>query len=177
MNQFNPIRKLTGNGWLYANPLEHSLVMKVALIWGFSLADFDTWLINLEPCPAKDEMVQFRETILVESTATLKRTIELLKLRRNTIDRENYILPLANGVVSNLTKKNGASGGKKKFEALKAEAVRLASIYTDKTSQDLANLVYLDVRRFADKNKLKKLSEKEELKTIARWIEGTSKTI
>ncbi len=175
MSQFNPARNWTGDGWLYTNTLEQSLMVKVALTWGFNLPDFDTWLIDLESCAAKDGMMKYREEMLHESTAMLKRSIESLKQSRFMIERENFLLPLAKGEVSNLAKKYGAAGGVQKFSALKTEVIRLANPYTDKTPNEIARLIYLDVRRFADDKKLKKLSEKEELTTIARWIKTAPK--
>jgi len=69
----------------------------------------------------------------------------------------------------------GKLGGSKKFAKLKDEAIRLSKNSRTDKPFDIAREIYLDVRRYADSNGLKKLSEKQEKRTIAGWVEESQK--
>jgi len=76
--------------------------------------------------------------------------------------------------------------GSARYFDLKTEAVRLSktTVYLSEKSADIAQGIYLDLRRFADNHidkngKLKpliKLSENREIKTISGWINEDRKT-
>jgi hypothetical protein len=83
------------DSWVYEDKKEHSLVLKVAIRWGFDLPDFDTWLDKLEPCVAKDELVERRNSLIHQSSDALRGNIEFLKLRREGIERDEFLVPLA----------------------------------------------------------------------------------
>ena len=82
------------DSWLYSDPNEHSLVLKVALSWGFDLPSFDTWLENLEQCKAKTELIDRRKNLNKESE-TLKGSLEFLKVQMLRILQDDVKTPFA----------------------------------------------------------------------------------
>jgi len=83
------------DSWLYEDRAQQSLMQKVAIAWGFNLPDFDTWLENLEPCEAKNELVERRINLINLDKDMLRLHVEWLKLRRLMIDRDDFVVPLA----------------------------------------------------------------------------------
>lgn len=66
---------------------------------GFDLPDFDRWLSALEPCGAKTELLE-RRSLAIQASKDSKRDavlrhLEWMMLRRQYLDREGFLLPLA----------------------------------------------------------------------------------
>lgn len=64
MKKFHPKRKCTKERdqeiWVYEDPNDQALAIKGA-IFQFNLVDFDTWLMKLETCAAKDQLIERRQ--------------------------------------------------------------------------------------------------------------------
>lgn len=92
-------RTETPDGWAYKDPDEHSLVVKSVLFLGFNLPLFDTWLEELEECVAKRDLIILRRGAvkLMQKGAHdhIQDRLTILKLCRYTIERNDYVVPLA----------------------------------------------------------------------------------
>lgn len=83
----------------------------VAESMGFDLRAFDDWLGELEPCPARDELLALRVEAKAADRARLRPLLELMHARRFLIDREGFLLPLARkGDAFKPGKPEGAAG-------------------------------------------------------------------
>jgi hypothetical protein len=99
MKKFNPDRTCAiENGretWVYKNRKEHFLAIK-AIIYGFNLSEFDTWLMEFEECEAKEELIERRKAAVNASDqATLKAHLEFLNLQWYYIRRVGFLFPFA----------------------------------------------------------------------------------
>jgi len=90
-----PKRIFVDDVWVYANKSENSLILKIALSWGFNIPDFDTWLEKLEPCKAKSELILLRKNLVKEKIEALKGCVQFLQSQMFLIKREDFLLPLA----------------------------------------------------------------------------------
>lgn len=88
-------RTETPDGWEYKDPAESSLVIKSLLFLGFDLPSFDTWLEELAECVAKRDLLILRRGAVKLAHDHLKDRLTILKLCRKTIERDDYVVPLA----------------------------------------------------------------------------------
>lgn len=100
MTKFAPIRKSFKREevvfWIYEDAAEQSLYVKAGMLGGFNLGEFDTWLISLEACQAKQELIERRQAAIeAENIHELRRHIEFLTIRSLFLRREDALLPLA----------------------------------------------------------------------------------
>ena len=118
MKKFHPKRKCTKEKdqeiWDYEDPNDQALAIKGA-IFQFNLVDFDTWLMKLETCAAKDQLIGRRQAAVdAKNISVLQRHLEFMSLQWSSIDREDFLLSLAKiGDTSQKNKTKAAEASKK----------------------------------------------------------------
>jgi hypothetical protein len=129
------------DSWLYKDKSEHALVLKIALRWGFDLPTFDTWLENLEPCAAKDELIERRVSLINLSSQALKGGIEFIKLRHEMIARDEVVIPLARARIEHLKTQKKNSSQPRSSNAVRDAVMKEMSVYkkADYSLQDFLN--------------------------------------
>jgi hypothetical protein len=118
-------RQDAGGVWECDDPEERSFAIVAMFVYGFDVVAMDQWLGRLESCPARDEILEWRRQAKDVSLgsgpdAAMKPLLELMKIRRHTIDREGFLLPLAKTGDASL--KRSKAGGEKTAATLKDEA-------------------------------------------------------
>lgn len=141
-------RTETPGGWEYKDPDEIALVFDSLLFLGFDLPSFDTWLEELEECVAKRDLIILRRGAvkLMQKRAHdhIKDRLTVLKLCRYTIERNDYVVPLARlakdhktkqqAKAQNLRPKKNDSGEHFSIEAI---AGKLKKHYPGETAKEL----------------------------------------
>jgi hypothetical protein len=86
--------------WKCDDPDEMTFALVAMMVYGFDVVGMDHWLGRLEDCPARDQILEWRRQAKAGSLVsgphvTMKPLLELMLIRRYTIDREGFLLPLA----------------------------------------------------------------------------------
>lgn len=89
-----PTWRETPAGWTTDDPAELAFAHR-AVIAGVDLRRLDDWLRELEPCPARDELLALRLEAKSAARPAMRRALELMQTRRLWIEREGILLPLA----------------------------------------------------------------------------------
>lgn len=127
------------------------------------LAIFNALNASLYLCASKEFKIQNNApSILGEAWFWYGNALENIGYLKGTLG-----IDLA---ISNRAKSAGQMGGRAKHKELKAEVIRLSMDYPNDKPTKIATKIYRNVSLFADANGLPKLSEKEEFRTIAKWI-------
>ena len=141
-------RTETPDGWEYKDPDEIRLVFDSVLFLGFDLPAFDTWLEELEDCVAKRDLIILRRGAvkLMKKGAHdhIKDRLTILKLCRYTIERNDYVVPLARLGKDHKTKQQAKaqkprqkkSDSGEKF-SIRAIAGKLKQNHTGETAREL----------------------------------------
>ena len=100
MKKFSPKRKSIKREkevfWIYEDAAEQSLYVKAGMLGRFNLGEFDTWLVSLEACKAKQELIERRQAAIESKNIhELRRHIEFLTIGSLLIRREDALLPKA----------------------------------------------------------------------------------
>lgn len=105
-----------GGAWTCDDASEQAFAWRAA-IQGFDLPAFDAWLATLPPSPARDELLERRELARAADPNNGHQRIALdwLRLRRYTIEREGFLLPLAQHGAAMRGKPKGAAGPMRKL--------------------------------------------------------------
>ena len=77
------------DSWVYADPDQQALALKVSMTWGFDLPNFDAWLENLKQSKVKSELIERRVQLIKEKSKFLKGSLEFLKLGRLLIKQKS----------------------------------------------------------------------------------------
>jgi len=135
VKDFAPQRQLTGYieteqqlkipVWIYADPKEQSLLNKAGIVGKFNLVDFDSWLIELGPCVARDELIERRQSAInAKNIQELRCHIEFLSLQWHHIRREDALLPRARN--DKARQERRSEGGQKSKAIKQAKADELS---------------------------------------------------
>ena len=143
MKDFAPQRRLTGYieteqkikipVWIYADPKEQGLLTKAGMVGKFNLVDFDSWLIELGPCVARDELIERRQSAInAKNIQELRRHIEFLSLQWHHIRREDALLPRAKKDKASQEKRSEGGQISKAIKQAKADALseRIFKLYS-----------------------------------------------
>lgn len=106
MKDFAPKRRLINSlkteageelsAWVYAESNEQTLFIKARVAAKFNLADYDSWLIELGPCEARDELIERRQSAVeAKNIQELRHHLEFLHIVCTHIRRDEYLVPLA----------------------------------------------------------------------------------
>jgi hypothetical protein len=132
MKDFAPQRQLTGYieteqqlkipVWIYADPKEQSLLSKAGMVGKFNLVDFDSWLIELGPCEARDELIERRQNAIeAKNIQELRHHLEFLNLQWHHIRREDALLPRARNDKASRDKRSEGGQISKAIKQAKAD--------------------------------------------------------
>ena len=163
------------DAWFYENPQEHQLAQLVQFKFSFDLVDFDNWLDSLESCPAKDDLIEYRDGLLktiIESSdanvllARIKPSLAYLKQARFSIEREAVLLKIA-------TNQNAQKARHEKNHKMRGEANRLYEIGLSENKFTSKNAAKLELKSalidFGDSIGFKFNGQNIE-DTIATWL-------
>jgi hypothetical protein len=135
-----PTWRHTPDGWTTADRGELAFALR-AVIAGFDLRRFDDWLRDLEPCPARDELLALRAEAKGADRARMRRTLELMQRTRLLIEREAHLLPLArHGAKFPKGKPKGAAGPMRALIRAMLESKRCANLTARELWQACAEL-------------------------------------
>lgn len=126
-------------------------------LFGFDLPNFDEWLAKLDSCGARDELLARRAlahcAMRSNDASAVRRHLEWMLLRRDSIDREDVLLPLAK--TGDRVRKPFRKANQKrkttaatKHESWQQQAALLWNLpqHAGKTAADIARLI--DPRRW-----------------------------